>query len=545
MFVVDPPADPAPDDGLSLSETEGRDLVALPDRDFVVFGTARFGDETSPVYYGWAARVGADGRTKWSRAFPGPAGTQQLFHFGKRLAAGELLAGGRQQVGPGDPKCTSWSKGLVVWIDAGEGTILKEPVLLGDERGRMALYGGAEDQAGALFFTGFVTAEVSGDPKRLCQDDQLVLRTDAAGKERARRAVGSDRENDIGHDVERLADRHLLVGLEFDEGFGGMVEVFSDDPQADTVYRRFREGSGGRDRFVAAAEDPISRDYLVVGSWSASEDDPNKAWWYSLDPDDLATTGGGKVADHPASALNGVAALPNGRVLAVGSARPDGETQAGWSLILHEGVLSAVEISDKLRIADASRPRLDTLPRSGDAYVLDRLDDQPVGFFHDALKPGDRLALDFETAQPSDIRIVVHPEEGDVDLLLSRTDGALADFSNYRGKASEVIEEALPKGQYRLEIIAQSDVAALDLSLVAAIPIASLDAAANVQLPRDARRALAGMLGGLGYFSGAEIDIAASPETIRAFMALQDATGEVVDGIIAGSVLVAGLAGIR
>ena len=46
------------------------------------------------------------------------------------------------------------------------------------------------------------------------------------------------------------------------------------------------------------------------------------------------------------------------------------------------------------------------------------------------------------------------------------------------------------------------------------------------------RRDIASALEEFGYFPGSEIDISVSPETVRAFVAVQSATGQETDGVV-------------
>jgi len=546
VFTINPPADPRPEYGFHIITTEARDIIGLDAHELVVLGLVAFGDGKSTVSYGWAARVGADGETRWSNAFPGPKGTDQIFQFGKRLANGDIIAGGRQQIGPADPKCLKWSKGLIAWLDPDEGTIRKGPVLTGGGKGRMGLYGGTDVPDGSLLFTGFIAARGGNDPTADCQDDLLLLKVDATGSVAASKGIGDARESDIGYDLERIGTRYLLVGMSFDRDSAGWAAIIPPDPKEQAIFRELSKsiGTGGRDRFLAADLDPITNDFIVVGTWSESEHAPNKAWWYRLTPNDLSVVEGGPIRAYAGSGLNGLAALPNGRVLAVGYMRAAEGPQSGWALVLRYGAAPGVPIAERLRPADTTLPRLDALPKSAASYDAGNIVAK-TAFFHDGLAAGQRITLEFGLPRLSGLRIIAHPEKGNIDLILSRADETLADFSNYRDDATEVIEEPQASGKYRLTILAQSPVSALDVSLEAAAPIASLDTVSKAQLSRDGRQALAGILRSLGYFAGSETDLAMSPETIRAFMALQNATGEAVDGLISGSVLMAGLAGVR
>ncbi len=126
--------------------------------------------------------------------------------------------------------------------------------------------------------------------------------------------------------------------------------------------------------------------------------------------------------------------------------------------------------------------------------------------------------------------------------MLSRPDGSLVDFSNYRGDATELLEEESAEGVYRLEIVARSDVPSLDLSIAATDPLATFEGAeANIEATRDDRLLIGTILDDFGYFAGSEVEIAVSPETVRSFMALQDATGEPVTGMLMESELLAAL----
>jgi hypothetical protein len=541
LIAVEPPANPRAGDRRPINETEARSLVLLRDGDLVAFGTVRFGEAKDLANYGWAARIDKAGKTKWSVAYAGGENTDFIFHFGRMLPNGDLIAGGRIQNGPGDAKCTNWSRGVVAWIDPDTGRLSRPLVPVGDPRGRMALYSAVALPDSRLLFTGFESVKKGGG---LCQDQILWLTTSASGAVADMRTMpAGGSENEIGQDLELLDTRAVVAGMTHGgSDFAATVIAVPRDAKEKVLKKTFSRGHGGRNRFFAITQDPVSRNYVAVGYSSEDKEARYKAWWYTLGKDDLSVVEEGRADQYVGSGLNGVAALPNGRVLAVGYARAEDGSQYGWSLAIKEGIRAGVQVGSTQRPVDKSLRPLAVVPQAEGAYALGALTRDPAGFFMKDLARDQRIKADFNLPRQAPLRIVLHPQGGDVDILLSRLDGTAVDFSNYRGDATEVIEEAGASGSYRLEIIAQTDVPAFDLTFDIDKPLATLETtAANREVAGETRLMLRAIMAMQGYFPGAEPEVALSPETIRAFIALQDATAEAVTGIIGKSPLVASL----
>ncbi len=171
-------------------------------------------------------------------------------------------------------------------------------------------------------------------------------------------------------------------------------------------------------------------------------------------------------------------------------------------------------------------------------FSAGRLGSAPSAYYQGELAAGAHLGLDFQAPPKSRLRIVLHPEGGDVDMALRRTDGTLVDFSNYRGNATEFIEVPAAAGEYRLEIVAQSAVKGFDVTVEQAEPLVTMPRLSNAPpLDYEERLLVAATLEQAGYFSGSATEIALSAETIRAFVALQDSVGVPIDGAIDANTL--------
>ena len=538
VVAVEPPENPT-NDGRPIHETDARDIARLVGGDFLIAGTVSFGEGDDLVFHGWAAAVRSDGSTRWSTAYPGPPGTDELFHFGRLSPNGDAMVGGRVQTGPGDGRCSNWSKGLVDWLDPLTGKRRRsQPLLIGTETNRMAFYGGNHLPDGSMVFTGFLAQGQNGQP---CVDRAVVVQTDWSGSngKLLPGPIGGV-ENEIGQDIEVYGNQIVAVGTTFNNNFGAFALLLPADGSGQPLLQSFSHGQAGRDRFTGIEQDPQSGNYWTVGFWSDGARDPNKAWWALLGETDLSVVDSAEIADYPRSTLNGVATLPGGRTLTVGYVSADDDSpQYGYSILLAEGVKTGLQIGSERRPVDTSLRSLADLPRANGAYTLGDIK-RGAGFQHGTLAAGEKVAIDF--AAKGGLRVLAHTERGNLDLVLTRPDGTLVDFSNNRVDANEIIEQAAASGEYRLEVVARSDVSAFDLTLAPVEPVATYEgAAANVDMTREERLMVGTILGDFGYFPGSEMAIAVSPEAVRSFMALQDATGEPVSGLILDSDLLAAL----
>jgi hypothetical protein len=542
IVVVAPPDDPDPNDGFDLRRTEGRDLVRLPNGDFLVVGLAVFAAGEAQKIDGWVALLTPDGAPRWSRAYPGQDGWDQILQSGVEMLNGTLAVVGRQQTGPGDPQCSNASVASALVLNSFLGDPTGEPNLataenFGSDKGRAAYYSIAQAADGSLFFTGFVSMPRPDDPS-LCQDDIMALWV--GGGQFGTAVFGSPEGDDLGYDA-AFVDGNVLVGaLGYDGVYEGQVLLLPPQRGDVLLWNAFPEGNGGRDRFLAITQDPIEQDILAVGSWSETDDARNKAWWYAFDRE-LAATDGGPITDYPGSSLNGVAVLPNGKALAVGYVRQsEGLEQFGWSLVIRQPISSRMRFTEKIRPVDEFALALADLPQEDGAYVVGAVSGDPSWFRLDGLASGDSVKVALDAPGGSALRVAAHTAaEGNVALVLTDADGSLVDFSNYRGWATELLERPDASGRYYLEVIAQSDVPSLDLELFAAPAAATAENAGRSELTTPERLMLGRILEEGGYFPGSEVEVGVSPETIRAFMAVQNARGEAVDGVMTGSEIVA------
>jgi len=532
LVGIEPPSNLSTLDGRPLTYVEGREIVRLSTGDFAVFGIAIFGEGAAATYAGWAARVGLDGRTRWSRAYPGPEGTHQLFHFGIGLSDGRLLAGGRRQLGP-DPgsDCSAWSRALAMPIDAETGSTLPGEVVDGSGRERRAFYSGVEVPGRGFLFTGFATAPDQSRPGK-CQDDILYEPFDTSLRVIDRQQFGHPAGNDIGFRVALFDETILISGAILTDRPTAFVDAAPVAGGAPLSFRR-SAGDAGRDYFTSVARNPVEGDTIVAGAWSESASAWYRAWWFRLG-DDMLPTEEVAVSSYPGSSIAALGVLPDGSTVGVGYVRTEpGDTteQYGWVVDIDPGpnVPSLPALST--RPADSSLPPLDGLVLQDGAFLAGTLGDALKGYYHGPAEAGARYELAFDLDAPAALRVVVHPEGGDVDAVLRDEGGRLVDFSNYRRTATEVLETDARASRYRLEILVNETVAAFDVSLAPA-DLADFPQSIDGPLSLDSRRDIASALEGFGYFPGSEIDISVSPETVRAFMAVQSATGQEADGVV-------------
>jgi hypothetical protein len=209
----------------------------------------------------------------------------------------------------------------------------------------------------------------------------------------------------------------------------------------------------------------------------------------------------------------------------------DAAKQYGWIVDIDPGPYAPSPPVFSVRPADSSLPRLDGLEMRDGMFFAGTLGDAAAAYYHGPAEAGSRLALAFDVNRPIRLRLVVHPEGGDIDVVLREESGRLVDFSNYRHIATEVLETEVRPGRYRVEMLVNDAVSGFDVSLAGAdgggFP-QSIAGPTSLELRRD----IAVVLEGSGYFAGSEIDISVSPETIRAVTAAQSAAGHVAGGVI-------------
>ena len=284
IVVIEPPSDAGPGNGRPLSFVEGRDIIRIADGEFVVFGVAVYGEGNASTYAGWSARVGLDGRTRWSRTYPGPNETHHLFHFGIGLSDGRLLAGGRRQQGQDpDSTCSVWSQTLLALINPDTGELLQNELVDGSRDHRRAFYSAAEVVGQGYVFTGFATAPKQDSPGK-CQDDLLFVWTDMALEPLNQQQVGHPVANDLGLDLAFHDNALLSAGTTSLETPVAFVDAFRVEGGVPLSFRR-GAGESGRDVFTVVARHPLAQDYIAAGSWSESANGWYKAWWFRLDQD--------------------------------------------------------------------------------------------------------------------------------------------------------------------------------------------------------------------------------------------------------------------
>jgi hypothetical protein len=417
-------------------------------------------------------------------------------------------------------------------INPDTGDLLQSESVEGSRGQRRAFYAGAELTGQGYTFIGFATAPKQGSPGK-CQDDLFYVWTDTALQPLNQQQFGDPLANDLGLDLLFHDDRLFSAGVTSIDRPVAFVDGFLAKGGVPLSFRR-SAGDAGRDHVSALAWHPLAEDYIAIGSWSESASGWYKAWWFRLDQD-LVPTDELAFSAFPGSALNGLGILADGRTIAVGYVRPeegDSTVQLGWSVDIDPGRSIPEAPTISFRPADASLPPLEQLPMEGGAYLAGEVGSGPLSFYHGESEPGSRHLVDLDVPSDGSLRIIVHPQGGDLDIALRREDGALVDFSNYRGGATELIEAALGPGRYRLDVLVNEAVEGFDVSLARAKQLAVLSPTGDAPLGVDARLQLASVLEGLGYFVGSEIEITVSPETIRAFAAIQSAVGGAVNGIL-------------
>jgi hypothetical protein len=141
-------------------------------------------------------------------------------------------------------------------------------------------------------------------------------------------------------------------------------------------------------------------------------------------------------------------------------------------------------------------------------------------------------------AAPTTVRISAHTGSGDIDVALKDAGGRLISLSNYRGSATELMIVPLPPGDYRIALIAQTEIRSFEVKLSPSPQINIALVREMQKLSEEERGLLGDLLVRSGYPPFSRPDIAVGSESIRALLAAQEgAAGAVGPGGIGRSVM--------
>ena len=407
--------------------------------------------------------------------------------------------------------------------------------------GRVGLYDVAPTSIPHQYaYAGFRTVADGASPGR-CRDVAIVgLATSKAGNQLD--SVGFDMPAIAGaaEDFYTLLplkrDEYLVAGQSGNPNSGPAEGIAYRVRIADklTVLATLHEGLRGGDpaheisRFRVAAMARDGSHFWLAGSRSR-RDRPNAAMRR------FASADFGKVdelvsADNEAADYYGVATSTNGTVLLVGWA-PENNTDRRVAWLEFVGKQAAASIgapsaSTGRAFADAKLPVLvQALARSGAGYQLPKLASNALlRYYLPALPAGLPLDIAVSLEEATGLRVRLLARSGEVDLMLSDSQGGLRDFSNNTGAgAPQVLISNLAAGSYVLTLLPEADAKDLEIDVGRLSDGDLADVSKlSASLGPAKRVSLVDILPVAGLTAPPEPTIGIGGETARAMIAAQD-----------------------
>lgn len=506
-------------------------LVAGPHGSVLLVGSVLSGAGESQRQVGLVGRIEGAGSIEWAAPVELSADTSIILYSGLHDAeAGRFVVVGRHTNGADSGRCIFWSQAYAAsFPDTGpfenfDFLLHGEPVSGPDNRA--AFYDiAAGEEEGVYALVGFATApDRDGEG---CQDDMLVLEatfgTDEGWAARAGYHLGYDDADEVAFAVASLPGGGFVVGgygVEPDSGAPAAMAVAFDFGDEMPILRHHpypQDGTddGGGDRYRAVTATLGGAGVLVAGSASESRIARNHGVWRrltaSLDDDGPAAF----LTSATGSDILGLAAAPDGRVLAVGSYR-DGDHNRGWLGLIQGGA----ELAGR-RPPDSGLAQLTAAEaEQGFLEFSEREVRAGAGYFAADIAEGSIFEARLSVSEESELAISALTAHGDIDLMLLDEEGRMVAFSGNLGDAGEYLRVPLAPGRYRVSAIALSAIDAYELRIGFAAPAEDEVIAGLMALDPDARRALDRLLWSGGYGRTANPGIGFGAGAARSVLAL-------------------------
>ncbi|MBV9860009.1 MAG: peptidoglycan-binding protein [Alphaproteobacteria bacterium] len=445
-------------------------VIRLADGDYVAAGFVRWRERREDCF---AVRFRADGGVVWQTAIPGRE--VERCYFAVAAPDGDVIVGGRHEMpdAPGAP-----THGLVWRLDRGSGEVRASSrrEFAAAQTVRSAFRGGALLADGSLLLGGWAT-----DPQR-GGDDVWLLTLAPNGRAKPERRWGSV-GNNLAETVLPVADGAAFFGFAAQSRDAtddapprgrlacgsdsaatpltcrGLVGTIAGDGSAQVYV--IAAGGTGPDLFHGAAAMPDGH-LLAVGT-AATGSGPGRGWFAEIDPRNGAVRSSLVFSDGPAGELHAVAPLSAQRVALVGHGRtPDRPDIDGWVARLTvatatarvPGPPSAAGITNQAA-PTGSPPAIpapsESTQPAANLGIIDA--SRPQLLADGRIAARQILRYTFTVASEMTAEIVLFPRGGDVDLALRAGDAGPAAISNNSGTAVELIERRLGPGSYNVEIV--------------------------------------------------------------------------------------------
>jgi hypothetical protein len=516
-------------------------VVSGPDGASLLVGSATQTGQVTQV--GLIGRLDGEGAVEWGPPLSFSPQTSSIFYSGIHdPVRGRYMLVGRHTSGADDGSCTNWSQGLVLAIPDGDiqtgymsGT-LGVPAAGVDNR--IAFYDIAPSgNEGEYVVTGFSTAALPGGG---CQDNAVAIITaynDQNGWTSGNSVVvGRPDQAEIGFALVPAGGRFLMAGYGMAEGSSAraamVASVAFDGSQPQVRYDPYPEDGSddsGGDRYRVLL--PVSGGaFLVAGSASDGRGGRNHGIWRVIDAG-LGSSGPvSYLTRETGSDILAAAAAPDGRVLGVGLHRTD-DGSVGWAGIIH----GALEMADRRPLDQSLLPLSEAELSAGSLEFSAREVAAGTGYRAGPVEAGARFEAIFPVANAGGFAVSAMSSEGDVDLmLLDAQDGVVAMSANQRD-AGEYIHAELEPGDYRVIVLASSDVAEYELRIAAAESPEEEVIDTLMSLDGERRLMLDRLLAASGYGPTANAAIGFGSGAARSVMAMANTVQTALDaGAVAG-----------
>jgi len=516
---------------------EPRKLIALPNGGFILVGQLQLADESTTI--GWAMRIADNGQILWNKPIEDSSASVVVHSAHYDPTGDRLIVVGRLTLGSDDGRCEKWSQSLVVTLKASDG----EPIVPNYTRGeqgrspanRQAIFDIiAGEKSGTFLVAGFATAAASAATgarsPRKCLDNMFVGMLAPEGNNWTLATlgrVGTKDANEVAFSIKAAGTRgyYLLAGHHRDsptdaaaaQAYRVRLAPFAVSAFLSTPFPPDGSDKTGSDRYRIVVPLLDKERLLLAGSASIGERGLNQAIWQIVSAD-LKRVDAPVMLSVSGSDIFDAAIAPDGRVLAVGRWTDDEGRRVGWTGFVGERPI----VLDR-RQPDNGLADLSSLPFSDGAFrVPGAALSGGTGYFGRNLAAGSQTDLAFSVSATRALKVSAHTESGDVDLVISDRANRLVAFSNFKGSATELLIATLSPGDYRLSILAQTQIPSYEIRFTFFPEIDVKALAALAQLSEEQRIQLADVLASAGYARRIEPTIALGGETARSLLAAQE-----------------------
>lgn len=509
-------------------------LVASPNDVLLLVATARVGSGENRKQRGVAARIDDRNQPNWTQLLQYTNETHLILYSAAYNVQGKnFMVVGRHTDG-GDPRgnCENWSVGVVFYINEADLMISGSGLTIGNQApgpyNRIALYDvRPAATAGQFVASGFATAprEDGGG----CQDNAVAYQIlDNSGTPvlvAGPYTVGTPRDYELAFAITPVgADRYAMVGYGVEprnDARAAMVAkfAFGTRPDAVRMHPFPEDGSDdtGRDRYYVA--EPLSGgdQILVAGYGSESRADLNQGIWRILSADLDDVEGPYLLTEEDGSEILAAAVGIDGKVLAAGKVGSEkNDDVMGWL-----GLIVDPKFSVERRKPDEGLYAI-TQREIEKGYVSfsERETSSGTGVYHSGLDGGEGIELRISISENTVLGVSALAASGDLDLLLLGENGEIIAYSANLGSAGEYLQAKVKPGDYRVTVMAISDVTDYEIRMKSSGDLPNEEVLASLNsLDEFGRTKLSRLLENSGYRRPGNADIAFGSGTVQSVLA--------------------------